>query len=217
MVERAPRATGPRPARPSDADAPKDPARLRVIEAAVGSIGPKMRELRQQRGLSLLQMAALSEVSAASIHKVERGDMVPTITTLMKLAAAFGQPVAYFVDDQPRDSDGAVLTRADARPPLPSAAQGEQRARVTALSPRFRLCGETVQLDAGASGHEESTARPGEQLLVVLAGSLDVLVGEQSLTVRKGDALHYLTDRPLHWTNTSRRPVTVLRVSLPPA
>jgi transcriptional regulator with XRE-family HTH domain len=63
-----------------------------VWEPVVSAIGPKVREARQALGLSLQQLAARAEVSAAAIHKVERGDMVPTITTLLELAAAPGPP-----------------------------------------------------------------------------------------------------------------------------
>ncbi|MGH7746297.1 MAG: helix-turn-helix domain-containing protein, partial [Candidatus Dormibacteria bacterium] len=66
----------------------------------IGSLGPKIRELRQQKGLSLQQLAERSDVSAAAIHKLERSGMVPTIATLMKLATALNRPVSYFVDEE---------------------------------------------------------------------------------------------------------------------
>ena len=70
------------------------------VETLVSGIGPRVHQLRQELGMSLQQMAAVSEMSAASIHKVERGEMVPTITTLLKLATAFARPLTYFVADQ---------------------------------------------------------------------------------------------------------------------
>ncbi|MGH9003030.1 MAG: helix-turn-helix domain-containing protein, partial [Acidimicrobiia bacterium] len=53
------------------------------LNEIVTSIGPKLRELRLQRGLSLQQLADRADVSAAAIHKIERSGMVPTITTLL--------------------------------------------------------------------------------------------------------------------------------------
>ncbi len=86
----------------------------------VGAIGPKVREARQRLGLSLQQLAARAEVSAAAIHKVERGDMVPTITTLLKLAAALGLPIGHFVDDGARPAPVAQFIPAGARPEPPA-------------------------------------------------------------------------------------------------
>ncbi|MGQ0670948.1 MAG: helix-turn-helix domain-containing protein, partial [Actinomycetota bacterium] len=61
------------------------------MEEIIASIGPKVRHLRPQTNLSLQRLAERSGVSPAAIHKIERNGMVPTITTLMKLAAALNR------------------------------------------------------------------------------------------------------------------------------
>jgi transcriptional regulator with XRE-family HTH domain len=67
-----------------------------AVAEAVAAIGPRLRRLRLERGLSLQQVAVRSGVSAAAIHKIEHNGMVPTITTLLKLAAFFDRPVGWF-------------------------------------------------------------------------------------------------------------------------
>ena len=74
------------------------------VEAIVSSIGPKVKKLRQEQRLSLQQLAVKAEVSAAAIHKIERNDMVPTITTLLKVATALDRPVTYFVERDRRSA-----------------------------------------------------------------------------------------------------------------
>src|SRR2546430_1305477 len=78
-------------------------------EDVIASIGPKIRQLRRQKNLSLQQLAERSGLSAAAIHKIEHNGMVPTITTLMKLAAALNRSVAYYVDEEP--TDASILVR----------------------------------------------------------------------------------------------------------
>ena len=70
------------------------------VDGIVSSIGPKVKKLRQEQRLSLQQLAIKAEVSAAAIHKIERNDMVPTITTLLKIATALDRAVTYFVEDE---------------------------------------------------------------------------------------------------------------------
>ena len=63
---------------------PKSASSVRIeehVDGIVSSIGPKVKRLRQEQNLSLQQLAVKAEVSAAAIHKIERNDMVPTITT----------------------------------------------------------------------------------------------------------------------------------------
>jgi len=89
---------------------------LKYVSMARGSsIGPKLRDLRLQRGLSLQQLAERANVSAAAIHKIEKSGMVPTITTLLKLAGALNRSISYFVDEETEQNGPAVLVRADER------------------------------------------------------------------------------------------------------
>ena len=53
-----------------------------------------------------------------------------------------------------------------------------------------------MTIEPGATLRARAATRPGEELLLVLDGILEVSVGEDRFTLRKGDALHYLTDHP---------------------
>src|SRR5680860_92613 len=86
------------------------------VDGIVSSIWPKMKELRQEQRLSLQQLAVKAEVSAAAIHKIERSDMVPTITTLLKIAAALDRPVNYFVELDDSPPEPVAFTPASDRP-----------------------------------------------------------------------------------------------------
>lgn len=175
-------------------------------EPIVGAIGPKVREARQGLGLSLQQLAARAEVSAAAIHKVERGDMVPTITTLLKLAGALGRPIGHFVDDRARPEPVAVHVRADARPSPPGdwapAARGVTGETLTGPDPRFTAGGVLAVVEAGGGSGDTRPLRPGEELVLVLEGALQVAVAGERYHVEAGDSLHYPTDRPHEWHNT---------------
>jgi transcriptional regulator with XRE-family HTH domain len=183
-------------------------------EPIVGAIGPKVRELRQQLGLSLQQLASRAGVSAAAIHKVERNDMVPTITTLLKLAAALGRPIGYFVDAAPGPKQVAVHTPAAQRPALPAPAAGVDLAAISGSPDRFRAAGEVATLAPGAELGAEVSPRAGEELLLLLDGTLAVEISGERYTLRKGDALHYPTDHRYRWSNPGRRRARLVRFVL---
>src|SRR6476646_4298607 len=97
---------------------PKSASSVRIeehVDGIVSSIGPKVKRLRQEQSLSLQQLAVKAEVSAAAIHKIERNDMVPTITTLLKICAALERPVSYFTEVDEGEPELATLTRAGER------------------------------------------------------------------------------------------------------
>jgi transcriptional regulator with XRE-family HTH domain len=185
--------------------APADSADTASWQPIVGAIGPKVREVRQQLGLSLQQLAARSEVSAAAIHKVERGDMVPTITTLLKLAGALGRPIAHFVDDGAPPAPVAVHVRAGDRPESPPdwapAARGVAAAALTVPTDRFRAGAVLAVVEPDGESGDTRPLRAGEELVLVLEGTLQVEIAGERYLLAAGDTLHYPTDRPHAWCN----------------
>lgn len=196
-------------------DTSNETSRLAAIERSVSSIGPRVREQRRVRGLSLQQAATLAGVSAASIHKVERGDMVPTVTTLLKLAGAFELPLSSFVDDTLDDSAGAQVVREADRASVASPWPGTTRASVTTGSGPFRLAGEVLEVAAGASGELPAAPETAERIWHVLDGSLEVTTGAAPMMIRAGDTVQVRGDRPVSWRNTTRRVARALHVSVP--
>jgi transcriptional regulator with XRE-family HTH domain len=190
-------------------------SRQAAIEQSVSAIGPRVREQRRARGLSLQQAATLAGVSAASIHKVERGDMVPTVTTLLKLAAAFELPLSSFVDDTLDEATGPQVVREADRTAVASPWPGTVRASVTTGTGPFRLVGEVLEVAAGASGELAADPAAAERLWYVIDGSLEVTTGGAPVVARAGDTLQLRGDRPVSWRNTSRCVARTLQVSVP--
>lgn len=199
-----------KPADAASTDRPAPPGPEKIVE----SIGPKIRELRLQQKLSLQQLAVRAEVSAAAIHKVERGDMVPTVTTLLKVAAALGRPAGYFIEGA-AEEQVAVHSRAKDREPLPGGAEGTQSLLFSGPANRFQLHGTVEVLEPGTGGSAEPARPPaGEEIVFVLDGGLEFTVGDEHYALAKADSLHYRTDHPRRWTNQGRRTARLLRVSL---
>jgi transcriptional regulator with XRE-family HTH domain len=186
------------------------------LREIVSSIGPKMRELRIQRGMSLQQLAALSDVSAAAIHKIERGGMVPTITTLLKIAAAFNRPVSYFVEEQPGENRPVAHVRKDGRGPVFTAHRGIDLAGISGPYGRFFLAGAIATVQPGANSGDKPMEHPGEELIFMLDGSFEIEVDGQRFSLDEGDSLHFRTDRPHRWHNTTSTPIRAVWLALRP-
>jgi transcriptional regulator with XRE-family HTH domain len=182
----------------------------------VSSIGPKLRELRIQRGMSLQQLAAQSDVSAAAIHKIERGGMVPTITTLLKIAAAFNRPVSYFVEEQPGENRPVAHVRGEQRSPIFTAHRGIELAGISGPYGRFFLAGAVATVQPGAHSGDKPMEHPGEELILVLDGTFEIDVDGQHFALDEGDSLHFRTDRPHRWHNATAKPIKAVWLALRP-
>ncbi|HEY8202721.1 MAG TPA: cupin domain-containing protein [Actinomycetota bacterium] len=180
----------------------------------IAAIGPKIRELRRQKNLSLQQLADRSGVSAAAIHKIERNGMVPTITTLMKLAAALNRTVGWLVDEEEMEGRQAVHIRAKERKPVFTSKVGLELMGLTGPYGRFFMAGAVATVEPGADSGAKPMEHPGEELVYVLDGSLHFEVDDAAYVLRRGDALHFRTDRPHRWSNPGTRPARALWMAL---
>ena len=186
------------------------------VATIVSGIGPKVRRLRKQAGLSLQQLAELSRVSAAAIHKIEQSGMTPTITTLLKVAGALGRPVSYFVDEEEVSSDPTAYTRASERAPILTSHTGIDLAGITGAYGRFLLAGAVASVAPGASSGEAPLEHPGEELVYVLDGQLEFVVNDRTFVLSHGDALHFRTVQPHAWCNPGKKEAVALWMALRP-
>src|SRR5829696_5192203 len=72
-------------------------------------IGPKVRALRQKKKLGLVQLGEHTGLSAAMLSKIERGQLFPTLPTLLRIALVFGVGLEhFFVDDNKRPTVSVI-------------------------------------------------------------------------------------------------------------
>ena len=186
------------------------------VTTIVSGIGPKVRRLRKEAGLSLQQLAEISRVSAAAIHKIEQSGMTPTITTLLKVAGALGRPVSYFVDEEEVSSDPTAYTPASEQVRLLTSHTGIDLAGITGAYGRFLLAGARATVAAGASSGETPLEHPGEELVYVLEGQLEFVVNGRTFVLGHGDALHFRTVQPHAWRNPGKHDAVALWMALRP-
>ncbi|HLR85415.1 MAG TPA: helix-turn-helix transcriptional regulator, partial [Nocardioidaceae bacterium] len=77
------------------------------------AVGGRIRRAREERGLSVRELASRSELSAGLVSQVERGLTDPSLHTLRVIAKVLNTPLFdFFSDSDPAD---VAVVRADAR------------------------------------------------------------------------------------------------------
>src|SRR5512134_3020536 len=64
------------------------------------AIGEKLRAVRQQREMSLRELAERANMSASMLSQIETGKTYPSVRSIYSIAAALNVPVDYFFPDQ---------------------------------------------------------------------------------------------------------------------
>jgi transcriptional regulator with XRE-family HTH domain len=185
------------------------PLSLPDIERTVSALGAKVAAARAERGWSLAELARRAGVSTASVHKIEKSGMTPTIATLMKVASALGTSVSFFIDEDVA-VPAAIVVRGDKRARLYTSKSGISLDNVSGRYGRYRLAGAEAVIEPLATSGPDPMRHPGEELIYVVEGAMRVTVDNDVTNLEAGDSIHFRTDRPHTWANPSEHPARAL-------
>jgi XRE family transcriptional regulator, regulator of sulfur utilization len=179
---------------------------------ANGSLGARVRALREGLGLSLRDLAERSGVSPPMLSQVERGETSPTLAVAEKIAGGLELSLSQLLR---LDEAGHVV--------VVRAGEGRSRRRrghrtdeLTPPEPGQRADVSLHELQPGAA-----TGRPGDPPLhepgaretaVVLTGTVTLLADGSEHDLTEGDSVTFDADLPHHFENRSRAPARFLGV-----
>lgn len=160
-----------------------------MTESVLDAIGPRLRTLRQRRGLTLGDLATRTGTSVSTLSRLESGQRRPTLELLLPLAHVYGVPLDELVGAPPT-GDPRVHLRPIRRHgttfvPLSRRAGGLQAYKMIIPASRRRP-------PADLRTHE------GWEWLYVLDGRARVVLGDRDLVLGPGEAAEFDTRTP-HW------------------
>jgi mannose-6-phosphate isomerase-like protein (cupin superfamily) len=174
------------------------------VEGPQGQVGAAVRAHRTAKGWSMRELARRAGVSQPFITKLERGDQLPSIPTLYDLAAALGVTPSALLPTIPDSAPSAGLT-------MPST-PGSTSIRLLAGGPGRSLHVYELLVPPGG-GDDESFTHPGEEVAVVLEGTVHCLrPDERTVRVPAGDSLTIDPSRAHRWRNEDATPARILLV-----
>jgi transcriptional regulator with XRE-family HTH domain len=183
------------------------------IEQTVSGIGAKVAKARAERGWSLQQLARRAGLSPASIHKIEKSGMTPTITSLMKIAAALGKSVGWFIEESDGLRPVTVIRRAE-RPRLYTSKQGLVLHNISGRYGPFFVAGAEADIEPRADSGPEPMIHPGEELVLLLEGRMTFTVDAVPYDLEEGDSIHFRTANPHSWANPTDRPARAVWLAI---
>ncbi len=161
-------------------------------------LGPRIRELRQQRGMTLRQLAEKAGLSAALLSKVENNVISPTIPTLWKICEALDVRVGYFFQEGGQESRDYVITRKDKRPVVfrEGSKHGYMYESLAYGKPDHAMEPFVVTVAPGERRGGKLFSHAGEELVYVLEGRVEFVLGELSFVLEAGDSVYFNSERP---------------------
>ena len=177
-------------------------------------LGTRIRALRQARRLTLRDVADRAGVTESFLSQVERDVTSPSIATVHRIARALGLSIAQLFAE---DADTGRVVRREARRRVAYPGLRSVDEFLTSnMAGRLQVIMSTIE-PGGGTGEEPYTHDSDEEVVVVLAGVLDLWVADEHYVLREGDAITFPSRLP-HWNaNHGEDPVQVIFCLTPPS
>jgi transcriptional regulator with XRE-family HTH domain len=174
-------------------------------------VGARIRGLRRERGLTIEQLASATGLTKGFISQLERDTTTPSLSSLARICDALGVRVGDVFESASGD-----MVRLVRRGERPEAAWNPNHFLLSPAHER-RLQAIESEIPPGGNSGDEPYSFPGDvEFVYVLAGLLELQVGEERYRLEAGDALTYPLREPHRWVNPSAtEPARVLWVAVP--
>lgn len=176
------------------------------------SIGKKIKDLRNKNGLTQQELADRTELTKGYISQLERGQVAPSVITLLDLIECLGSNASdFFKEAEPEQvvfSEKGFFEKIDdggnsIQWIVPTAQKNEMEPLLVVLKPHQRL--------------SEDKPHQGEEFGYVMSGRIRLCLGEQKYVVKAGESFYYQANRIHFIENYTSRPAKFIWVSTPPS
>jgi transcriptional regulator with XRE-family HTH domain len=189
-----------------------DTNKNRLEQPVVDGLGPKLRSLRRDRGMSLQQVADATGISSSFLSLVENGKNDLTVARLIRLVAYYGIAVSDLLPEE-KDEPAEIL-RGEHQRHIPSRSENMDLYLLTsegnrAMTPVLA----TYEVDGGMN---EYISYESDQWDYVLEGSIELIFEDaEPIVLHQGDSAYYPAKRPHKYRNAGNLLARALHVRSP--
>ena len=194
-----------------------DPATLAAFpesEEAPDTLGKRISRIRDQRGLSVEDLASRTGIDARLLSKLESDDYTPPLGELIRLGKALEMKMGYFIS--PGAAKPYTVVRATQRQTVARFASGTKVRHgyvYESLAPeKGDRNMEPFIVTMRPSDIQETSTHDGQEFIYVLEGRMEARIGEACELLEPGDAIYYDSTMPHRVSCQGDRPTSILAV-----
>ncbi|GGN09964.1 transcriptional regulator with XRE-family HTH domain [Actinoplanes campanulatus] len=162
------------------------------LERLIGDIGPRLNRVRQDRGLTLDELAGATGISVSTLSRLESGKRRPTLDLLLPLARVYRMSLEHMIGAPQTGDPRAHLTphHRETRTGIDSVV-----IPLTTYPGRIQVF---KQILSPTTATPTLVTHPGHAFFYVLAGTVRLLLGDRERLLKPGDNADFDAGSP-HW------------------
>lgn len=182
-------------------------------ESAGPDIGSRLKAIREEHGLSQRELARRAGVTNATISLIEKNKSSPSVSSLKKVLDGIPMTLAEFFALELPPSDQIFFREFE----LPQVSEGEVSFRqLGGDENRQKLQILRERYAPGADTGETMLSHESEEGGIVLAGRIEVTVGDQQRILGPGDAYYFDSRTPHRFRNVGDEVCEIISACAPP-
>lgn len=180
------------------------------------SIGEKIRTLRLKKSMGLVELGKHTGLSAALLSKIERGKLIPTLPTLMRIAMVFAVGLEFFFSDERKRHVVAIVRKEERKsfPERPGTSEVSYffesldfKAQERKLSAYF------AEFQPIAPDKARTHQHAGIEFIYVMEGKLGLRVGSEEYELNEHDSIYFDSSVPHTYRRSSKTPCKAVIVT----
>ncbi|MBU2630519.1 MAG: XRE family transcriptional regulator [Proteobacteria bacterium] len=168
-------------------------------------LGALLRAIRNSRHLTIKEVAAKAGVSSSLLSQIERNRISPSLDTLLQILEVYGVPPNKFFKDYETSSKVEIIKRGDRKIYQRKGFKYEKLCGDSQAKGNHSFNAFFLELAPGQKRGDVSDGHLGRELGIVVQGSAQLVYGEETYELQKGDAVSFFSQIPHVIQNSSEK------------
>ena len=162
------------------------------------TIGKQLKKTRQNRNMTLDELAEVTGVSKPMLGQIERGQSSPTVTTLWKIATGMKIPFSSFLQEQEAEYTVVDLQERD----VLIEENGAMKVYTLFAFDPIRSCEAFyIEFESGCKHMSDKHNDGVEEYIFVIHGKLDMVLNGTEITLGEKQAVRFEANIPHLYMN----------------
>jgi transcriptional regulator with XRE-family HTH domain len=168
-------------------------------------LGALLRAIRNSRHLTIKEVAAKAGVSSSLLSQIERNRISPSLDTLLQILESYGVPPNKFFKDYETSSRVEIIRRDDRKIYQRKGFKYEKLCGDSQIRGNHSFNAFFLELSPGQQRGDKNNGHLGRELGIVVGGSAQLVYGEETYEIHKGDSVSFFSEIPHVIKNSSNK------------
>ncbi|MCE0494590.1 cupin domain-containing protein [Vibrio salinus] len=175
-------------------------------------VGSQLKAIRIMKGVSQRELAKLSGVTNSMISQIEKNQVNPSVGSLKKVLDAMSVSMGEFFTMDIEEQEKIFYNAEE----LVDLGDGEIRMMLVGSQRANRKLTMMREIyPPGADTGTDFMKHDGEESGIVLRGEIEIIIGNQSKTLKAGDSYYFETRKPHRFRNKGKIECELISAATP--